>query len=365
MCDCGRDDFVNFPIQYKFGRPFVFKIYAKPTLSIKKKMAGGPLTRPAMLSSLSVLDAGTPHQNFKIDLDSKLELVRLCDALLPSSGDSEELVDELLKFLWATRRKLIAAGKDPAKSPPSEVGMSPSTMIDDLWHQVLLNTYARDIVDACIGVVAHRVHVDEGCRSDIAKAYRQLCSMTYLYRLGFDVNVRLWETRDTVMASVKNVVVRDRLGKLSVVFFSDVWEPDEDSWISVLKAADIPEHSHFEWHNLALAYGTSPSLIDARSLIPPGPDTSIRRSGPNGCAEESIVINVKTLTGERVRISIPPTETVLALKAKLVANYYKGIPAWQLRLIFSRQQLEDHRMLDEYGISSGSTIDLLLRLRGC
>ncbi|CAE7445552.1 vUbi [Symbiodinium sp. CCMP2592] len=50
---------------------------------------------------------------------------------------------------------------------------------------------------------------------------------------------------------------------------------------------------------------------------------------------------------------------------KKIIERKRGIPVDQQRLIFGGFQLEDHKSLSECGVRDGSTIDIVLRLRGC
>lgn len=74
-----------------------------------------------------------------------------------------------------------------------------------------------------------------------------------------------------------------------------------------------------------------------------------------------VSINVKMLNGTRFSLDVEPTDTVANVKEK-ISQTGQGIARDVQRLIFAGKQLDDTSTVSSYGIESGSTLHLVLRL---
>jgi len=72
---------------------------------------------------------------------------------------------------------------------------------------------------------------------------------------------------------------------------------------------------------------------------------------------------VKTLTGRKREVVVEPTDTILSIKKAL--ERLEGIDKHQIRLILNGKQLQNTETLADSKIANGTTIHMVLSLRGC
>ena len=93
------------------------------------------------------------------------------------------------------------------------------------------------------------------------------------------------------------------------------------------------------------------------------PSENTRRISQLNRPKGSMRICIKTLTGKTIALSqLTGHETIIDLKDMIEDE--EGTPANQQRLIHGGKQLEDEETLLSYNITDGSTLHLIVRLRG-
>jgi ubiquitin C len=88
----------------------------------------------------------------------------------------------------------------------------------------------------------------------------------------------------------------------------------------------------------------------------------------DGAVGNRIAITIVTLTGEKISIEVDLSDKISYLKAKILdatsKSAYPGVSPDMQRLIFAGKQLEDSRVISDYGIKESSVIHMAMRLRG-
>ncbi|XP_042315819.1 AN1-type zinc finger protein 4 isoform X2 [Sceloporus undulatus] len=77
---------------------------------------------------------------------------------------------------------------------------------------------------------------------------------------------------------------------------------------------------------------------------------------------EIMELFIETLTGTCFELRVSPFETIISVKAKI--QRLEGIPVSQQHLIWNNVELEDDYCLNDYDISEGCTLKLILSMRG-
>lgn len=73
-------------------------------------------------------------------------------------------------------------------------------------------------------------------------------------------------------------------------------------------------------------------------------------------------VKVKTLTGRDILVDIEANDKIIRIKEMMEEK--EGIAPSQQRLIFNGSQLDDESSVSESGIVAGSSLHLVLTLRG-
>ncbi|VVT54127.1 uncharacterized protein SAPINGB_P003920 [Magnusiomyces paraingens] len=73
-------------------------------------------------------------------------------------------------------------------------------------------------------------------------------------------------------------------------------------------------------------------------------------------------LNLKSLTGANIKIEVEPKDTPADIKE--MVQQKEGIPPEQQKLIWDGKQMDDNKTIEEYKISAGATLHLVLALRG-
>jgi AN1-type zinc finger and ubiquitin domain-containing protein 1 len=75
-----------------------------------------------------------------------------------------------------------------------------------------------------------------------------------------------------------------------------------------------------------------------------------------------IPINIETLAGTSFELLVSPYEQIQCIKRKIERR--EGIPTSHQHLIWKSNELDDESCLNDYNIESGTTLKLILAMRG-
>lgn len=179
----------------------------------------------------------------------------------------------------------------------------PSGPVDAVWHEHL--QYTRPYGDMCARVFGGTLHHDPRTQQQPDRAKHYEATRTLIEKaFGGPLDLAMWPLEDVSAAAAAAPAKRQRT------------DDDED-------VRQRPVYS-----------GNGPEIF------------------------------VKTLTGELLVLrDTNAGDSIEDIKKRIERE--QGTPADQQRLIFAGKQLEDGRTLADYGIRGGSTLHMILRLRGC
>lgn len=91
-------------------------------------------------------------------------------------------------------------------------------------------------------------------------------------------------------------------------------------------------------------------------------DRFLKMAKAKAKGSQRVGVNVQTLSGNSVVITVPASATPMAVKHKISRHW--DIPVQQQRLYLKGKLLDDARMLRECGVRSNCTLNLTVRLQG-
>lgn len=75
-----------------------------------------------------------------------------------------------------------------------------------------------------------------------------------------------------------------------------------------------------------------------------------------------MLLKVLTLTGDELEIDVEKEDTIRMVKERIEQR--EGIPPPQQRLIYEGKQLKDDKSVESYKLRGGTTLHLVIALRG-
>ena len=288
----------------------------------------------------------------------------------PCGTDIKSLTQELFRFL-----KLVALSHPPllVNEDDDDQILSPSPMIDRVWHELLLHPRLYERV----------------C-TFIRKALQQDCSKS-----GGDTAVSAiiphWLRGEHDSWNVRRIRYEKSVDMYADIFGND---PPEDVWPTNIYSRDLSISIYFDGilHPKKLNVDVTESMRDLRKKLKeiPGYNDDSDVYTPRGeitWDEDTLVLPIydfrfspdmtvisfdsgtpfqcycKTMTGKTIPLVVSAGLPVFELKRLIQGK--EGIPPDQHRLIFAGVQMADWYPLGHYNIEEGSVMHLVLTLRGC
>jgi hypothetical protein len=282
------------------------------------------------------------------------------------------VAEELLRFLHVKRAAIVAGQDDVARR------MSPSAAMDRLWHHVLLNSTLRDEVDALTG--GHVPHSTSTERlSDAEKAARQLFTLGLIERHS---NVRpdltVWCTPGTVMHHVERVPIigRHALNDL------DGQPPGQPMWDPV-RYLVVPEDgapasppsptyepNHYPEHDYAVYVApavSSPQDVESelrdRGFLDPHVTFYEARGIWSAKAVCRFDVCVRTINNKRITVTLSVFDGLDEFLSAVQRQ--TDAPPSAMGAMSGGVRLAYGKALSRQGVAHGSTVDIVMHLRGC
>ncbi len=254
--------------------------------------------------------------------------------------DAKRLVDEFLAFLQVR----VALGDS----------VSPSAVVDDVWHKFLLKTSVQAEVYRLVndGEAVCHDYEDEELLTDDSKMVRRLVAMNKMHAVvGRKPDIRLWREAGTIMANIVHVDWRDC------------------PTIKYMPADISCANMSLLLKAMGLVCEGKRSTKRSREVVAIMENMRYIDNFRNSYREQvvadpsKITVTIKELNGNTFSANCRGDMTAKQIKRFIEKT--QGICVDQQRLIFSSRQFNDCDTLEEYGVVDGSTLHLVLRMRGC